>query len=82
MGKRSKKNKSRQGAEAKAGQVSIDQAVTQTPARLGLVRPAKSPSRQDKDSVYKRVMDSLDQNFFAMRDWNLAKTLYWAGKKD
>ena len=27
-------------------------------------------------------MDSVDQSFFAMRDWNLAKTLYWAGKKD
>ena len=24
----------------------------------------------------------LDPSFFAMRDWNLAKTLYWAGKKD
>lgn len=50
--------------------------------RLGLVLPTKNLSRQDKDSIYTRVMDGLDQSFFAMRDWNLAKTLYWAGKKD
>ncbi len=38
-------------------------------------------SPQRKQEVYARVMNALDNSFFAMRDLNLAKTLHWAGKK-
>ena len=64
------------------GHQKLAESILQEIMRLGLVRPTKNLSRQDKDAIYTRVMESLDQSFFAMRDWNLAKTLYWAGKKD
>ena len=63
------------------GHQRLAEALLQEMARLGLVYPAKKLSRREKDAIYARVMASLDQKFFAMRDWNLAKTLYWAGKK-
>ncbi|MGO9568136.1 MAG: tetratricopeptide repeat protein [Desulfomonilaceae bacterium] len=64
------------------GHQKLAESILQEIMRLGLVRPTRNLSRQDKDAIYTRVMESLDQSFFAMRDWNLAKTLYWAGKKD
>jgi Flp pilus assembly protein TadD len=64
------------------GHQKLAESILQEIVRLGLVMPTRNLGRQDKDAIYARVMDSLDQNFFAMRDWNLAKTLYWAGKKD
>ena len=64
------------------GHQKLAESIFQEIMRLGLVLPTNNLSRQDKDAIYTRVMESLDQTFFAMRDWNLAKTLYWAGKKD
>jgi Flp pilus assembly protein TadD/lysophospholipase L1-like esterase len=64
------------------GHQRLAESILEEIMRLGFVRPTKDLSRQDKDAIYTRVMESLDQGFFAMRDWNLAKTLYWAGKKD
>ncbi len=64
------------------GHQRLAEAILQEMVRLGLVRPSRNLSRRDKDAIYERVMVSLDPKFFAMRDWNLAKTLYWAGKKD
>jgi len=64
------------------GHQRLAESILQEIMRLGLVRPTKNLSRHDKEVICTRVMESLDQSFFAMRDWNLAKTLYWAGKKD
>jgi Flp pilus assembly protein TadD len=64
------------------GHQELAESIFQEIVRLGFVRPTRNLGRQDKDAVYTRVMESLDQSFFALRDWNLAKTLYWAGKKD
>ncbi len=65
-----------------AGHQRLAESILQEIVSLGLVRPARSLSRHEKEAIYARVMDGLDPSFFAMRDWNLAKTLYWAGKKD
>jgi Flp pilus assembly protein TadD len=64
------------------GHQKLAESILQAIVTLGFVRPTKNLSRQDEDAIYTRVMEGLDQSFFALRDWNLAKTLYWAGKKD
>lgn len=60
----------------------LAEAILQEMVERGIVRPNRRLSREDKDAIYTRVLKGLDQRLFALRDWNLAKTLYWSGKRD
>lgn len=46
-----------------------------------IVAPSKSIAESERQAMYARVMRSLDKEFFAEKDLNLAKVLKWAGKK-
>jgi Flp pilus assembly protein TadD len=50
--------------------------------KMRLVQKRQVLSSGDKQALYEKIMAGLDQQFMAMRDLNLAKTLKWAGKKE
>ncbi|MDQ1238360.1 MAG: hypothetical protein QG577_545 [Thermodesulfobacteriota bacterium] len=50
--------------------------------KMGLVKKREVLSSADKQALYEKIMAGLDEQFMAMRDLNLAKTLKWAGKKE
>jgi tetratricopeptide (TPR) repeat protein len=48
----------------------------------GIVRAERRLSEEDRKEMYSTAMQSLDPDFFAAKDLNLAKVLRWAGKKE
>jgi len=60
----------------------LAEMILDTLTGLGIVAPSQNLSPEERQSLYKGIMDGFDQSFFATRDLNLAKLLRWAGKKD
>ena len=46
----------------------------------GVARPAPSWSESARQTIYDRLVGSIDRSYYAQRDLNLAKVLGWAGK--
>ncbi|MBM3301694.1 MAG: tetratricopeptide repeat protein, partial [Deltaproteobacteria bacterium] len=60
----------------------LGEQLLQEMVERGMVKPSRELTAQDRSDVYRTVVKTLDPEFLASKDLNLAKTLRWAGKKD
>lgn len=58
----------------------IAERVIDVLAGMGVARPDPSWSEARRREVYERLVGSLDREYYAYRDLNLAKVLGWSGK--
>ncbi len=64
------------------GHQMIAEAIVDLMAQKGLVTVPRKLGEDARKNIYARVMNGLDPKFFALKDYNLAKVLKWAGKRE